>query len=82
MKRRVEQDGVIERILADQPRRDVARDDSERGEAALHRRGFTNAAQPIIGMDPDPGAALLRPIVRRPADLEDLDLAYFHARLQ
>ena len=75
---RVEQDGVIERVRADQHRRDVARDNAERGEAALHRRRFADAAEPLIRMDPDKGAALLRRIARRPADLKHLDVADFH----
>ena len=42
---------------ADQRRRDVARDDAERGEAALHRRGLADAGQAVIGLDAHEGAA-------------------------
>jgi len=59
---------VIERVLADQHWRKIALNDPERGEAALHRRCFADPEGAVIAMDPDPGAALFRPVPRRPAD--------------
>src|SRR5947207_10793987 len=78
MERGVEKDGVIERVLTDQHRRDVARDDAERGEAALHRRRFADAVVSVIRVDADKGAALLRLVAGSPADLKRLDVADFH----
>jgi hypothetical protein len=74
----VEQHAVIERVLADQGRRNVARDDAERGNATLHRRGLADPGEAVIAMHPDKGAALLRLVVRPPADLKDLDVGDFH----
>src|SRR5438105_12736177 len=78
MERGVEEDGVIERVLTDQHRRDIARDDAERGEAALHRRRFADAVVSVIRVDADKGAALLRLFAGSPADLKRLDVADFH----
>src|SRR4051812_1523488 len=54
------------------------RDDAERGETALHRRGFADPVEPVLAPHPDKGAALLRLVLRRPGDLKRLDLGDFH----
>jgi hypothetical protein len=69
----VEQHGVVERVFAQQHRRDVAGDDAERGQPAQHRRGLADPA-----MDANESAALRRLVVGRPADLEDLDPLDLH----
>ena len=72
---------IIERILADQRWCEVMLDDPERGEPALHRRRLANAERAVVAMNPDPGAALRRLVLRCPLDLKDLDVANLHGML-
>jgi len=69
---------MVERILADQRRGEIARDDPERGEAALHRRRLADPRRAVLAIDPDPGAALLGLVGAGPVDLKRLDVANFH----
>ena len=78
VQQRVEQHGMIERVLADQRRRQVVADDAERGEAALHRRRLADAVDAVIGVDAHEGAVLRRLVVRRPAHLEGVDAGDLH----
>ena len=81
VQQRIQQHGMIERILADQRRREVVPDDAERGEAALHRRRLADAVDPVVGEDADEGAVLRRLLVRRPAHLERIDAGDLHGAL-
>src|SRR6516162_787932 len=80
MQQHVEQHRMIERVLADQRRGEIMRDDPERGKTTLHRRGLTDAERTVIAMDSDPGAVLLRAVAGCPADLKSLDVTNFHGR--
>src|SRR5215467_12466455 len=77
----VVQNCMIERVGADQLRREIVPDDPERCEPALHRRRLANAEGPVVAMDPNPGAALRRGILWRPLHLKHLDIANFHGAL-
>ena len=70
---------MVERVLADQLRRQVVRDDPERGQPALHRRGFADPVETVLAPHPDKGAALLRLVLRRPGDLKGLNFGDFHS---
>src|SRR5262249_42726366 len=78
----VEQHGVVERVVADQRWRQIARDDPKRGDPALHWRGLADAKRTVIAVNPDPSAALLWLVPGRPADLKCLDVADFHGLLR
>ena len=78
VQQRVEQHGMVQRILADQRRREIVRDHAERGEAALHRRGLADAEHAVVGVDAHEGAVLRRLVVRRPAHLERIDAGDLH----
>ena len=52
VEQRVQEDRMIERILADQERRHVVGDDDERRQPALHRRRFAEAECAILRLDP------------------------------
>jgi len=81
MQQRVEQHRMIERVLADQRRGEIMRDDPERGKTTLHRRGLTDTERTVIAINSDPGAVLLRAVAGCPADLKSLDVTNFHGLL-
>src|SRR5665213_2984075 len=70
---------MVERVLADQRRRDVAGDDAERSQPAQHRRRLADPGNAVVAIDALPGAALRRFVARRPANLEGLDVFDLHA---
>jgi hypothetical protein len=70
---------VVERILADQERRHVARDHAERSGAPEHRRRLANPVGTVVGDDAHEGAVLLRRIARRPGHMEGVDGFDLHA---
>jgi len=70
---------MVERVLADQRRRQVALDDPERGKAALHWRRLANAEGAVVAMNSDPGAALRGLVLGRPLHLEHFDVMDLHA---
>lgn len=74
----VEEDGVVERVLADQRGGHVPGDDDEGGDAALHGGGLAEAEEAVIGDDADKGAARAR-VPLAPQELEGLDGDDLHA---
>jgi hypothetical protein len=73
----VEEDGVVERVPAQERGRHVPGDDDERGDAALHGGGLAEAEQAVVRDDADEGAA--RAFVRlAPEELERLDGGDLH----
>ena len=79
---------MVERVRADQRRRHVLGDDDERGQTALHGRGFAHAEHTVIGLNAHKGAArafaacgpvlAARQPLAAPIDLEGLDLGDLH----
>ena len=77
----VEQHRMIERVLADQRRRQIVLDDPERGEPALHRRRLADAERAVVAMNSDPSAALRGLVLGRPLNLKHFDFADLHGVL-
>ena len=73
MEHLVVDDGLVERVGADQHGRDVPLDDPEGMQAALHGRGLAIADYAVRRGDAHERGATARRIARRPTDLEGLD---------
>jgi hypothetical protein len=70
--------GAVEWVGTDHDRGDIIDEDAERSQSALHRRDFTQSKPPVVGPDPDEGAALGRFVAVRPADPDSFNALDLH----
>src|SRR4051794_4091041 len=70
---------MIQRIAAQQHRRDVVLDHAQGCSATLHGRRLADTRQSAVRMDADERATLARFVGRRPVDLKGLYLRDLHA---